>query len=172
MGESLKGTESHENLRHAFASEAQSNRRYLYFARIADIEGYPDIGGLFRDTAEAVSPEVTLRRRRDHRLQQECARNRSQELSHGIHQRVRRTDLARNQGPERDGWIDMTAGDLRGRGYQEGDGQPVGQGDRHESCGGEAVLDEPPCDHNGPGAEENKQQRSDEFGNVGTPDRR
>ena len=31
----------------------QATRRYLYFARVADIEGYPDIGGLFRDTSEA-----------------------------------------------------------------------------------------------------------------------
>jgi rubrerythrin len=53
MANSLTGTKSHDNLRAAFASEAQGNRRYLYFARIADIEGYPDIGGLFRDTAEA-----------------------------------------------------------------------------------------------------------------------
>ncbi len=37
----------------AFAGESQANRRYLYFARQADIEGYPDVGGLFRDTAEA-----------------------------------------------------------------------------------------------------------------------
>ena len=53
MGKSLKGTKSHENLKNAFAGESQANRRYLYFARMADIEGYPDIGGLFRDTAEA-----------------------------------------------------------------------------------------------------------------------
>jgi len=39
-------------LKHAFAAESQANRRYLYFARQADIEGYPDIAGLFRDTAE------------------------------------------------------------------------------------------------------------------------
>ena len=49
----LKGTKTHENLKYAFASESQANRRYLYFARRADIEGYPDIGGLFRDTSEA-----------------------------------------------------------------------------------------------------------------------
>ena len=49
----LKGTKTHENLKHAFGQEAQANRRYLYFARRADIEGYPDIGGLFRDTSEA-----------------------------------------------------------------------------------------------------------------------
>ena len=49
----LKGSKTHENLKQAFASEAQANRRYLYFARRADIEGYPEIGGLFRDTAEA-----------------------------------------------------------------------------------------------------------------------
>ena len=49
----LKGTKSHVNLKEAFAGESQANRRYLYFARVADIEGYPDMGGLFRDTAEA-----------------------------------------------------------------------------------------------------------------------
>jgi rubrerythrin len=50
---SLKGSKTHENLKTAFAGESQANRRYLYFARRADIEGYPDIGGLFRDTSEA-----------------------------------------------------------------------------------------------------------------------
>jgi rubrerythrin len=49
----LKGTKSHKNLKEAFAGESQANRRYLYFARVADIEGYPDVGGLFRDTSEA-----------------------------------------------------------------------------------------------------------------------
>ena len=50
---SLKGSKTHDNLKTAFAGESQANRRYLYFARRADIEGYPDIGGLFRDTSEA-----------------------------------------------------------------------------------------------------------------------
>jgi rubrerythrin len=49
----LKDSKTHDNLKHAFAGESQANRRYLYFARRADIEGYPDIGGLFRDTSEA-----------------------------------------------------------------------------------------------------------------------
>ena len=49
----LKGTKTHDNLKHAFAGESQANRRYLYFARVADIEGYPEVGGLFRDTSEA-----------------------------------------------------------------------------------------------------------------------
>ena len=53
MAKSLKGTKTHDNLKAAFAGESQANRRYLYFARRADIEGYPDIGGLFRDTSEA-----------------------------------------------------------------------------------------------------------------------
>lgn len=53
MAKSLKGTKSHANLKEAFAGESQANRRYLYFARRADIEGYTDIGGLFRDTSEA-----------------------------------------------------------------------------------------------------------------------
>ena len=48
----LKGTKTHENLKAAFAGESQANRRYLYFAKQADIEGYPDVAGLFRDTAD------------------------------------------------------------------------------------------------------------------------
>ena len=48
----LKGTQTHSNLKEAFAGESQANRRYLYFAKVADVEGQPDIAGLFRDTAE------------------------------------------------------------------------------------------------------------------------
>jgi len=48
----LKGTKTHTNLKEAFAGESQANRRYLYFAKVADVEGQPDIAGLFRDTAE------------------------------------------------------------------------------------------------------------------------
>ena len=48
----LRGSRTHENLKVAFAGESQANRRYLYFARVADVEGHPDIAGLFRDTAE------------------------------------------------------------------------------------------------------------------------
>ena len=49
---SLKGTKTHENLKEAFAGESQANRRYLYFAKVADIEGYPAVAGNFRETAE------------------------------------------------------------------------------------------------------------------------
>ena len=38
----LNGSKTHENLKEAFAGESQANRRYLYFAQKADIEGYPD----------------------------------------------------------------------------------------------------------------------------------
>jgi rubrerythrin len=48
----LKGSKTHQNLKDAFAGESQANRRYLYFAKVADVEGYPDVAGLFRDTAE------------------------------------------------------------------------------------------------------------------------
>jgi rubrerythrin len=48
----LKGSKTHENLKAAFAGESQANRRYLYFAKMADVEGYPDVAGLFRDTAD------------------------------------------------------------------------------------------------------------------------
>ena len=49
----LEGTKTHENLKEAFAGESQANRRYLYFAKQADIEGYPDVAGLFKNTADA-----------------------------------------------------------------------------------------------------------------------
>jgi rubrerythrin len=48
----LKGSKTHTNLKEAFAGESQANRRYLYFAKVADVEGYADLAGLFRDTAE------------------------------------------------------------------------------------------------------------------------
>jgi len=48
----LAGSKTHENLRAAFASECQANRRYLLFAKQADLEGHPDVASLFRDTAE------------------------------------------------------------------------------------------------------------------------
>ncbi|MDW8470003.1 MAG: rubrerythrin family protein [Burkholderiales bacterium] len=49
---SLKGTKTHENLKYAFAGESQANRRYLYFAAKADVEGQNDVAALFRSTAE------------------------------------------------------------------------------------------------------------------------
>jgi len=48
----LKGTKTEANLKEAFAGESQANRRYLYFAQKADIEGYPDTAALFRSVAE------------------------------------------------------------------------------------------------------------------------
>ena len=48
----LEGTKTHENLKAAFAGESQANRRYLYFARQADIEGYPEAAGVFKNTAD------------------------------------------------------------------------------------------------------------------------
>lgn len=49
---SLKGTKTEENLKAAFAGESQANRRYLYFAAKADVEGYNDVAVVFRSTAE------------------------------------------------------------------------------------------------------------------------
>jgi rubrerythrin len=48
----LKGTKTHKNLKDAFAGESQANRRYLYFAKVADVEGYPEVAMNFRETAE------------------------------------------------------------------------------------------------------------------------
>ena len=40
---SLKGTKTEANLKEAFSGESQANRRYLYFAQKADVEGYNDV---------------------------------------------------------------------------------------------------------------------------------
>jgi rubrerythrin len=48
----LKGSRTEANLKAAFAGESQANRRYLYFANKADVEGQNDIAALFRSTAE------------------------------------------------------------------------------------------------------------------------
>jgi len=48
----LKESKTAENLKDAFAGESQANRRYLYFAQKADIEGAPDVAAVFRSTAE------------------------------------------------------------------------------------------------------------------------
>jgi rubrerythrin len=49
---SLKGSKTEQNLKDAFAGESQANRRYLYFANKADVEGQNDVAALFRSTAE------------------------------------------------------------------------------------------------------------------------
>lgn len=48
----LKGSKTEQNLKLAFASESQANRRYLYFAHRADIEGQTEVAALFRSTAD------------------------------------------------------------------------------------------------------------------------
>ena len=48
----LKGSKTEQNLKDAFSGESQANRRYLYFAQKADIEGYNDVASVFRSTAE------------------------------------------------------------------------------------------------------------------------
>ncbi len=48
----LKGSKTEEHLKAAFAGESQANRRYLYFAAKADVEGYNDVAAVFRSTAE------------------------------------------------------------------------------------------------------------------------
>ena len=48
----LKGSHTEQNLKDAFAGESQANRRYLYCAAKADVEGYYDVSAVFRSTAE------------------------------------------------------------------------------------------------------------------------
>ena len=44
---------TNENLAGAFAGESQANRKYLAFAKQADLDGYPQVGKLFRAAAAA-----------------------------------------------------------------------------------------------------------------------
>lgn len=48
----LKGSRTEQCLKQAFSEEAQANRRYLYFAKQADVEGQSDVAALFRSTAD------------------------------------------------------------------------------------------------------------------------
>eukprot|EP01114_Cavostelium_apophysatum_P016236 TRINITY_DN456_c0_g1_i1.p1 TRINITY_DN456_c0_g1~~TRINITY_DN456_c0_g1_i1.p1 ORF type:complete len:176 (-),score=41.93 TRINITY_DN456_c0_g1_i1:131-658(-) len=48
----LLGSKTHQNLKDAFAGESMANRRYLFFASKADVEGHPNVARLFRDTAD------------------------------------------------------------------------------------------------------------------------
>jgi rubrerythrin len=48
----LNGTKTAQHLKDAFAGESMANRRYLYFANMADIEGAPEVASIFRHTAE------------------------------------------------------------------------------------------------------------------------
>lgn len=49
----LIGLPTHDHLKRAFAREAGNAHRYLYFARIAEIEGFPGPAQLFQDLAES-----------------------------------------------------------------------------------------------------------------------
>jgi rubrerythrin len=48
----LNNSKTLKNLQDAFAGESQANRRYLYFAQKADVEGHIDVAAVFRSTAE------------------------------------------------------------------------------------------------------------------------
>lgn len=48
----LKGSKTAGNLVAAFQGESMANRRYLYFAAKADVEGQNDVAAVFRSTAE------------------------------------------------------------------------------------------------------------------------
>jgi rubrerythrin len=52
MSKTLKGTITEQSLKDAFAGESKANRRYLYFANMADIAGAQDVASVFRHTAE------------------------------------------------------------------------------------------------------------------------
>ena len=56
---SLKGSKTEQNLKDAFAGESQANRRYLYFAAKADVEGQNDVA-----TVEAKGGDIRPHRER------------------------------------------------------------------------------------------------------------
>lgn len=49
----LHNMKTYVGLKRAFLREAGNAHRYLYFARIAEIEGFPEPAQLFRDLAES-----------------------------------------------------------------------------------------------------------------------
>ena len=48
----LKSSKTEKNLKDAFAGESQANRRCLYFAAKADVEGFNDVSAVFPSTVE------------------------------------------------------------------------------------------------------------------------
>ncbi len=52
MADLTKDKKTYENLVEAFKGESMANRRYLYFAKVADVEGFPEVAGNFKDTAD------------------------------------------------------------------------------------------------------------------------
>mgnify|MGYP003406769537 CR=1 FL=1 len=95
----LKGSKTEQNLKDAFAGESQANRRYLYFANKADIEGQNDVAALFRSTAEG---QAGARRevRRNRRLVRDAGKGRAlarQPLPEGA-RRTGRLRLFNHQG--------------------------------------------------------------------------
>ncbi len=49
----LKGSNTEKNLLTALSDESRAHQRYVYFASIAEAEGYTDIAAMFRATAES-----------------------------------------------------------------------------------------------------------------------
>jgi len=58
MSSELEGLETHGNLKKAFVEEASTMLRYLYFAKIADFEGFDGTATLFRELAEGGNNNV------------------------------------------------------------------------------------------------------------------
>jgi rubrerythrin len=49
---SIKGTQTEKNLLKAFAGESQARNRYEFFAKAAQKEGFEQIAGFFKETAD------------------------------------------------------------------------------------------------------------------------
>ncbi len=49
---SFPQSQTHQNLKAAFAGESQANRRYTWMAQVAEKEGLPEVASLFRHSAD------------------------------------------------------------------------------------------------------------------------
>ena len=76
----LKDSQTLNNLKDAFAGESQANRRYLYFAAKADVEGENDVVPLPKLARDPLQPG----RRRQSAEQHEAEKGRPQRHSQGV----------------------------------------------------------------------------------------
>ncbi len=49
---SFPGSQTHQNLKAAFAGESQANRRYTWMAQVAEKEGLPEVAAVFKHSAD------------------------------------------------------------------------------------------------------------------------
>ena len=97
----LKGSSTEQNLKDAFAGESQANRRYLYFAAKADVEGYNDVAAVFRSTAEGETGHAHGHRQHDPRRIEQDGKEQTGEPAAYMHELARPLRLRLAETPPR-----------------------------------------------------------------------